>query len=333
MVEVLGGLAVFAAVIAVGWALVRSGAVDARADAVLTRLCFFAATPAFMVTTLAAADLTAVLSAATAASVGAELIGIVSAWLVHRLVLRHSVAEATIGALASGYVNAANLGIPVLVLVAGDAAPIAPILLLQLLVLTPATFAVLDTVTRRGNPSRLATYTIPLRNPLVLSVVAGTVLNLAGVDLPGVLGGHLYEFVDLIGRTAVPLMMLALGMSLAASGMRVSGAAPTADGSGGSAGGTGATAGDGRGSGRALGTAVAWKLLVLPALALGLGLALGLRGGELLVPVTTASLPTAQNVFMYASRYGAAKSLARDSVLLTTAGFVPVVLLATALLG
>jgi len=54
--------------------------------------------------------------------------------------------------------------------------------------------------------------------------------------------------------------------------------------------------------------------------------------GKLLTPVVTASLPTAQNVFMYASRYGAVKDLARDAVLLTTAGFVPVVLLAAALL-
>ena len=35
---------------------------------------------------------------------------------------------------------------------------------------------------------------------------------------------------------------------------------------------------------------------------------------------------------MYASRYERGVSLARDAVLLTTAGFVPVVLLATALL-
>ncbi|MDU0347482.1 AEC family transporter, partial [Actinomyces sp. MRS3W] len=58
----------------------------------------------------------------------------------------------------------------------------------------------------------------------------------------------------------------------------------------------------------------------------------GLRGHALLMPVTTAALPTAQNVFMYASRYGVAKPLARDAVLLTTAGFVPVVLLAAAVL-
>ena len=83
----------------------------------------------------------------------------------------------------------------------------------------------------------------------------------------------------------------------------------------------------------ALRWAVGWKLLVAPGLAGALGLGLGLRGAELLVPVTTAALPTAQNVFMYASRYGAAKPLARDAVLVTTAGFVPVVLIAAAVLG
>jgi len=82
----------------------------------------------------------------------------------------------------------------------------------------------------------------------------------------------------------------------------------------------------------ALWCAVGWKLLVCPLLAVLVGSLLGLRGAELLVPVTTASLPTAQNVFMYASRYERGVSLARDAVLLTTAGFVPVVLLATALL-
>ena len=73
--------------------------------------------------------------------------------------------------------------------------------------------------------------------------------------------------------------------------------------------------------------------LAVPGLAALAGLGLDLRGPELLVPITTAALPTAQNVFMYASRYGAAKPLARDAVLITTAGFVPIVLIAAAALG
>ena len=319
MADVVAGLAVFGAVIAVGWLLVRTRAVPADADGVLTRVCFFAATPALLVTTLSRADLTAVLSRSTAVAVAAELAAIVSAWCLHRLVLRRPTAEATIGALASGYVNAANLGIPVAVLVLGDAATIAPILLLQLLVLTPATFTVLDAVTRRGNPSRLATLTVPLRNPLLWGVVAGTAANLGGVDLKEWGGGYPAQGLEMLGRVAVPLMMLALGMSLAGAPRPLCTPATDAP-----------VHGGGRRSG--LWLAVGWKLAVMPGLAVVVGLAAGLSGGQLLAPVVTAALPTAQNVFMYASRYGAAKGLARDAVLLTTAGFVPVVLLAAALL-
>ena len=322
---VIGGLAVFAVVIGVGWLLVRTGAVPRNADAVLTRVCFFAATPALLICTLADADLGAVASTGTLVALAAESAAILSAWALHRLVLHRTTAEATIGALASGYVNAANLGIPVLVLVLGDAAPVAPVLLLQLLVITPATFAILDTVTRRGSPSRLATFTIPLRNPLLLAVAAGAAVNLSGADLNGVVGGHLRETLDTLGRIAVPLMMLSLGMSLAASRMR----APLAD----DAPAVPLEPAHDAASRVALRWAVGWKLLVVPGLAGLLGLGAGLRGPGLLVPITTAALPTAQNVFMYASRYGVAKPLGRDAVLVTTVGFVPVILLAAAVLG
>ena len=319
MGDVVAGLAVFGVVIAVGWLLVRTRAVPADADGVLTRVCFFAATPALLVTTLSRADLTAVVSRTTAVAVAAELVAIVSAWCLHRLVLRRSTAEATIGALASGYVNAANLGIPVAVLVLGDAATIAPILLLQLLVLTPVTFTVLDAVTRRGNPSRLATLTVLLRNPLLWGVVAGTAANLGGLDLTAWCGGYPAQGLEMLGRVAVPLMMLALGMSLAGAPRPLRSPEPDAS-----------VRGAGRRSG--LWLAVGWKLAVMPGLAVVVGLATGLSGAQLLTPVVTATLPTAQNVFMYASRYGVGKDLARDAVLLTTAGFVPVVLLAAAIL-
>ena len=372
MTDVVAGLAVFGVVIAVGWLLVRTRAVPADADGVLTRVCFFAATPALLVTTLSRADLTSVLSRSTAVAVAAEFAAIVSAWCLHRLVLHRPTAEATIGALASGYVNAANLGIPVAVLVLGDAATIAPILLLQLLVLTPVTFTVLDAVTRRGNPSRLATLTLPLRNPLLWGVVAGTAANLGGVNLTEWGGGHPAQGLEMLGRVAVPLMMLALGMSLAGAPRPLrntpadepaqtsqpslpvhpaQGAQePLADGldqdvhaaeqaadrpfHAGEPHAPDAASSSLRGESRRSGLwlAVGWKLVVMPGLAVAIGLAAGLGGAQLLVPVVTAALPTAQNVFMYASRYGVGKDLARDAVLLTTAGFVPVVLLAAAIL-
>ena len=443
MGEVLGGLGVFGVVIAVGWVLGRTGAVPVGSDRVLTRIAFWAATPALLATTLGRADLGAVASGRTAAVVCTELVAVTGAALLQRLVLRRPAADAVIGALACSYVNAANLGIPVALLVLGDTTPVAAVLLLQLLVITPVSFALLDWVTAGpgqggtgavpGAPgsggalggtqpgerrsSRRARLTAPARNPLLVGVLSGVLVNVAGVDLEHLGGGHVQAILDLLGRTAVPLMMLALGLSLAdsrasrrggavvppappgpgrepgppgaapgppgsaahssdATGLSGSAAhvpdaaglpgaapapapAPPAPGQVGDGGGAaysgrrgrhgtssgeleGRRTGPGRpdGYGRpvrgpeelALWCAVGWKLLVCPLLAVLVGSLLGLRGAELLVPVTTASLPTAQNVFMYASRYERGVSLARDAVLLTTAGFVPVVLLATALL-
>lgn len=451
MGEVLGGLGVFGVVIAVGWVLGRTGAVPVGSDRVLTRIAFWAATPALLATTLGRADLGAVASGRTAAVVCTELVAVAGAALLQRLVLRRPAADAVIGALACSYVNAANLGIPVALLVLGDTTPVAAVLLLQLLVITPVSFALLDWVTagpgqggtgaapgavgsggalggtgtqpgerRSSRPgawsSRRARLTAPARNPLLVGVLSGVLVNVAGVDLEHLGGGHVQAVLDLLGRTAVPLMMLALGLSLAdsrasrrggvvppappgpgrepgpsgeapgppgsaahssdATGLSGSAAhvpdaagppgaapapapAPPAPGQAGDGGGAaysgrrgrhgtssgeleGRRTGPGRpdGYGRpvrgpeelALWCAVGWKLLVCPLLAVLVGSLLGLRGAELLVPVTTASLPTAQNVFMYASRYERGVSLARDAVVLTTAGFVPVVLLATALL-
>ncbi|BAW92277.1 transporter, auxin efflux carrier domain protein [Actinomyces sp. Chiba101] len=320
MLRIISGLAVFAVVITIGWVLGRTGALPPRSDRVLTRLAFFAATPALMLTTLAGADLGAVVSARALAAIIAELLTIAGAWAVHRWVLGRGTADALIGALASGYVNAANLGIPVAILVVGDVTPIAPILLLQLIVLTPVSFAILDVITGRRGQTALRRATAPLRNPLLIGVATGTALNLAGWDLAGIAGGSPAEVLGLLGRMAVPLMMLSLGLSLADSQReRRMGPEPL-----------------GRvtePAGPALWCAVGWKLFVAPLIALAVGGLMGLRGQALLVPVTTACLPTAQNIFMYASRYERATGLARDTVLITTAGFAPVVLLAAALLG
>ena len=52
-------------------------------------------------------------------------------------------AELATGALASSYVNAGNLGVPIAVYVLGDASYVAPVLLFQVLVLAPVGLTVL----------------------------------------------------------------------------------------------------------------------------------------------------------------------------------------------
>ena len=115
--------------------------------------------------------------------------------------------------------------------------------------------------------------------------------------------------VELIGNLAVPAMLLAFGLSL-------HGAARPG-------------AGDGTPS---LAAVVLIKNFVQPALALALGVLLGLSGHALLAVVVLAALPTAQNVFGYAVRFGQGVALGRDAGLATTLVSVPVLFTVVALL-
>jgi predicted permease len=140
---VLGGFAALAAVIAVGWVVGRAGILGTGAEVVLSRLSFFVATPALLFLTLADADPGAVLSAALIGTAGSAVLAalafVVVAWGRWRL----PSAELTTGALATSYVNAGNLGVPVAAYVLGDASYVAPVLLFQVLVMAPVGLAVL----------------------------------------------------------------------------------------------------------------------------------------------------------------------------------------------
>ena len=101
----------------------------------------------------------------------------------------------------------------------------------------------------------------------------------------------------LLGGAAVPMTLLALGMSLRGSRpLRPGPDAPD----------------------RML--AVVLKAVVHPLLAYLIGrFALGLTGPALLAAVVTPALPTAQNIFVFASRYGRGEGFARDTIVLSTA--------------
>ena len=56
-------------------------------------------------------------------------------------------------------------------------------------------------------------------------------------------------------------------------------------------------------------------------------------GHALLAQTVTAALPTAQNVFVYASRYGRGVVLARDTGFVTTVLAIPLIAAVAALLA
>ena len=309
MSAVLAGFAALGAVVAVGWVAGRTGVLGADAAAVLSRLSFFVATPALLVLTLAAADPGVLLSSALVATGGSALLAALLYVGLAWWRWRPSAAQLTTGAFASSYVNAANLGVPITAYVLGDASYVAPVLLFQVLVMAPVGLAVLarSAAPAGGAPSRWRLWTQPVRTPVVIGCVLGLLLAATGLQLPELVR----QPVSLLAALAVPAALLAFGMSL-------SGAARPATGE----------------AGRHVWLAVALKTAVQPALAYALGRwAVQLSGVHLLAVTLTSALPTAQNVFVYATAYDRGIALARDAVLVSTVLSIPVLVVVAVVLA
>ena len=304
---VIEGFGTIAAVIALGALLAQLGVVDDRARVVLSRLSFFVASPALMVTVLGDTDVTSVLSQNLVATLAGVLVAVVLYVLAARLVWRRALPETVVGSLSAAYVNAGNLGLPIAAYVLGDAALVAPTLLLQLLVLQPLALALLDHATSDRRFSVGRAMARPLTNPLTVGSILGLLLSLTGFPLPAVVRDPL----ELVGGMAVPSMLIAYGISLR----------------------LGPRPGHGT-SAAEVGLISVLKLVVQPLTAyLVARFVLGVGDTGLLAVTVLAALPTAQNIFVHATRYGRGEVLARDSIFVTTLASVPVVLVIAAVLG
>jgi len=303
---VLAGFATIGAIIGLGSLLAHLGVLRSDSQLLLTRLVFFVATPALLFQTLSTTTAGQFLSSGLAVA-ALSFVGTAAVYvLLARTVWRRSAGDTLMGALSSAYVNAGNLGLPITVYVLGTAAFIAPVLLLQLLVITPLAFAVLDTLASGRRPSLFDTITQPLRNPITVGSFLGLLCSLAGWQVPALVAAP----VGLIAGMAVPGVCLAYGVSLRL------GPRPIAD-----------------GSSAELAVVCLLKLLLQPLLAYAAARWLfDLHGRALLAATVVAALPTAQNIFVYATRYGRSTTLARDSIFVTTVLSVPVLLTITALL-
>ncbi len=307
MSGVLEGFTTIGALIALGALLAHLRVFDLSAQVVLSRLAFYVASPALMITVLQDADVSAVLSRNLVAT-GCAVVTVVLLYVgVARLVLRQGLADTVVGALCSAYVNAGNLGLPIAAYVLGDAALVAPTLLLQMLVLQPIALAVLDVAVAEHRVPWHRFVTRPLRTPLTVGSLLGLTLSLTDVRLPRLVD----EPLGLVGAMAVPAMLIAYGVSLRL------GPRP---GSGGSA--------------PVLALIVTLKLVVQPVVAYTVGrFALGMDGAPLLAVTVLAALPAAQNIFVIAVRYDRSTVLARDAVFATTVLSVPAVAVAAAVVG
>ena len=300
----LTGFAAILVVICCGLALAHSGVLDSRSQRTLGEIAFFVASPALMVTTISGLDVSGAATnlVASASALGLTFVLFAS---IARWSWRLGAGEILIGSLASSYVNAGNLGLAIAAYVVGDITVVVPTLLVQMLVVQPMALIVLDQLRGRGTGG-LAVLRRLVTNPLTLAAAIGLALAITGWPIPDVID----EPLRLLAGAAIPLMLLSYGAALRLSPLPGRG-----------------------GHNREVVTIALLKLAFMPIVAWLLALALGLDGVALLGVVMTAALPTAQNIFLHATRYQLGEDLARESILLTTVCSLPVALLVAVVLG
>lgn len=155
-----------------------------------------------------------------------------------------------------------------------------------------------------GGDARLIAMQL-VRNPFIWSCALGALINVAQLPVPAVV----MTFADILGRAS-----LALGLLVVGAGLRL---------------------GDLRRPRVATWLTSTLKLAVLPALAVAIGLACGLRGVDLLVVAIASAVPSAPNGYVLARQMGGDAALLAEMLTIQTilaAATLPVVIAAVSML-
>jgi predicted permease len=141
------------------------------------------------------------------------------------------------------------------------------------------------------------------RNPLVIGIGLGAIVNLTGLPIPGALS----EAVDLIARAALPVALFGLGGILVRYRPE--------------------------GDMRLVGWIMAVSLGLHPAVVWLMGTALDLTPDQFRSAVLTAAMAPGVNAYIFANMYGVAKRVAATAVLAATTASILSVWLWLGILG
>jgi malonate transporter len=291
-----------------GWiATTGAGLTGARrAGRWLTTLVFVGLLPALLFRTAARIDLAAMPWSALAAYFvpTLALMGIVIA-----VAARHASAPAEPAArgVAAVFGNTAQLGIPVITALRGEAGlalHLAIVSVHAIVLLVPATVwaevalarsAAVPSAGRLRSAGRLLGGIVrqSVVHPVVLPVLAGLAWNLAG----GTLAAPVDDALRVAGIAALPLCLVLLGVSLAEGGVA-------------------------RLAGPDVRAVASVKLFVLPAVVWAVAAGgFGLQGTVLAVLVLAAALPSGVNALLFAQRYETAVAATAATVVGSTIAY------------
>ncbi|NWF25514.1 AEC family transporter [Streptomyces sp. PKU-EA00015] len=280
-VEALQKLAPVVLAFGCGVLLARRKVVPAESSKVFADYAFLFAVPCFLFGNIYRTDLgalfdwRAITGYAAAAGVAVVLTGALA-----RMSGVRDPRGVALRIMAAVQVNTAYFAVPVFIMLFGNAAPIFPVLLFQVCVLSLVIISIMELgrPDRTGGPGRRlgAAVVASLVTPVVIACNAGIVLNLLPVRLPQVV----LDSFAFVGDSASPVALFALGLHLGGTGLKV------------------------RGTTVEEMWLIAFKCVVFPLLAFAVcRYGFGVRGDWLNYLVLIAAMPAPQNLFIFAQRY------------------------------
>ena len=296
------------AVVAIGWAVARSGRLGGGDPSrVLAGAAFYIFVPALLFRTSARTDFARLDVRIVIAFFVPTVVVLLLVYTAYRFARAGADAPAapSVRAITASFGNAVQIGIPLAAALYGEsglALHVTLVSLHALILLTILTALVeLDLAHARrrsdGGGHLLSTLTTTVRNtvvhPVVLPVLAGLAWNVSGFALPTVAD----EILATLGQAVVPLCLVLIGVSLAHYGVR-----------------------------GALRNAVALsfvKLVVQPLAVLVFARAvLGLTGVPLAIVVMMAAVPVGSNALIFSQRYETLPAETSTAIVVSTLAFV-----------
>lgn len=293
--------------IGIGYGTARIGLLGEGVGKGLAEFVFTIAIPVLLFKTLASADF----GVATPWSIwAAYYAGVAVTWTLSHITIRRvfkrDARAGLVAGLSGSFGNTVLIGIPLVQTAFGEAGMVLlliivavhlPVMMLVSLILFERALRVdgveSGTIDRGAIWRRFVNNMV--RNPIVIGILAGIAWRLA--DLP--ITGMPAMLIDSLSRVAGPVALFATGMGLARYGIA-------------------------RNVRQALAITV-FKLVVMPAIVLAAGWAIGLAPLAIAIATLAAACPTGVNPFLIAGRFGTGEAIASNAIAISTAaGFVSV---------
>nr|WP_042188791.1 AEC family transporter [Kibdelosporangium sp. MJ126-NF4] len=281
VLDALGKLVPVVLAFGAGAVFARRKIIQAQESRVFTDFTFLFAIPCYLFGRIYSSDLRALFdwhaigAYAVSATVACVLVGVAA-----RMLTGSGARAIAMRIMAAVQVNTAYYAVPVFVMLFGDAAPIFPILLLQVCLLSTVIIAIMEfggTDEESGTARKLLRAVwASLNTPLVLACNLAIVANLVSVKLPS----FLLDGFSFVGDAAAPVALFALGLYLGGTGVSI------------------------RGTTRTELALIAFKCLAFPLMTYALcRYVFGVGQPWLAYLTLIAAMPAPQNLFIFAQRY------------------------------